>query len=326
MDVEATPTSTVFSGPACPICMGALGAGKQLDPCEHTICNPCFDKWAETCRCPIPGVPPACGHCETGKVECPLCRAETVHPADSQNDQRRRKIERDQRHALRRAREQAEREQRVVKKNYKIKRTVGGTIGIRFRGREITEVVESTPAYECGLRAGMRVYAIDNKKVEDHSDEIFDALCIAPLNFYITCSVAETAAERPARDAAQPAPAQPAPVPEGRDAGRAYLDQAALQRHNQRHGNRPNNNNNINIPPPPRAERERLPERERHNNLLRDFDRQHALRREGHAHYMFRNQPAAPGQRGYDFHRQNLPWNAPPMPGMYRHGGRVGMP
>eukprot|EP01060_Flectonema_neradi_P008991 TRINITY_DN16436_c0_g1_i1.p1 TRINITY_DN16436_c0_g1~~TRINITY_DN16436_c0_g1_i1.p1 ORF type:complete len:326 (+),score=52.04 TRINITY_DN16436_c0_g1_i1:47-1024(+) len=325
MDVAATPTSTVFSGPACPICMGALGAGKQLDPCEHTICIPCFDKWAETCRCPIPGVPPACGHCETGKVECPLCRTETTHPADSKNDQRRRKIERDQRHALRRAREQAEREQRLVKKKFKVRRTVGGTIGIRFRGREITEVVESTPAFDCGLRAGMRVYSIDNKKVEDHSDEIFDALCIAPLNFYMICSVPESAGERPAREAAQPAAPAPAPAPafqaQERRAAGAYLDQAALQRHNLRHENRGNNDIRNNIPPPPRAERERLPE---HRDILRDcYDRHQALRREGLNHYMYRNQP---GPRANDFQRQNLPWNAPPVPCMYRHGGRVGMP
>eukprot|EP01064_Diplonema_japonicum_P031966 TRINITY_DN589_c0_g1_i1.p1 TRINITY_DN589_c0_g1~~TRINITY_DN589_c0_g1_i1.p1 ORF type:complete len:380 (+),score=89.53 TRINITY_DN589_c0_g1_i1:43-1182(+) len=203
-----TVTSTT-SGPQCAICMSGLADGKVLEPCEHAICMPCFGTWAQTCRCAIPGVPPECIHCSSGKVECPFCRELTTHPAESKNDQRRRKVERDQRHALRRARERHAAEQRAggyVKKNFKIKKNVEGTIGVRFRGREVTEVLQGTPAYTTGIRQGMRIKQIEGTAVQDHSDAVHDALKSAPTVFMMTVDAPKN--QEREREAQQQPPAR----------------------------------------------------------------------------------------------------------------------
>eukprot|EP01059_Diplonema_ambulator_P022219 TRINITY_DN3729_c0_g2_i1.p1 TRINITY_DN3729_c0_g2~~TRINITY_DN3729_c0_g2_i1.p1 ORF type:complete len:375 (+),score=86.58 TRINITY_DN3729_c0_g2_i1:112-1125(+) len=187
-----------MSGPQCAICMSALADGQVLDPCEHAICKPCFATWAKTCRCAIPGVPPECVHCSTGFVECPFCRELTTHPAEAHNDQRKRKMERDQRHALRRARERAQAEQRAggyTSKSFKITKNREGTIGVRFRGMEITDVLSNTPAHTAGLQIGMRIMKIEGLPVQDHSDAVHDALKAAPNTFTITVDAPRLTAE-----------------------------------------------------------------------------------------------------------------------------------
>ena len=193
--IAATPATmtSVTSGPQCAICMNALHDGVTLDPCEHAICQGCFGTWAQTCRCAIPGVPPECVHCATKRVECPFCRVLTTHPSNPENDKIRRKHERDQRHALRRARErrQQEREANVrwVQKQVTLTKDSSDSIGVRFRGKAVIEVVRNSPAEAAGLRQGVRIIEVERRTVEDHSDAVHDALRAAPSTFTMRIEV-----------------------------------------------------------------------------------------------------------------------------------------
>eukprot|EP01063_Lacrimia_lanifica_P005647 TRINITY_DN1339_c1_g2_i1.p1 TRINITY_DN1339_c1_g2~~TRINITY_DN1339_c1_g2_i1.p1 ORF type:complete len:409 (+),score=70.16 TRINITY_DN1339_c1_g2_i1:42-1268(+) len=260
------------SGPQCSICIAPLGDGVVLDPCGHSICTACFGSWASTCRCAAPGVPPECVHCETGRVECPFCRQLTTLPSDSHNDKKRRKFERDQRHALRRAREQRRREERgrrFIAKTFRVKKSSAGSIGLRFRGRDVTEVVENSPAAEAGLKPMMRILEVNHRPVADDSDVVHDALRDAPNTFTLKAEVAEPAPRTAdANRAEQP---QNAPAPQPR-----HADPAAAAP--PRHGGPPRDEG-IRIPAPvnvrsPDRERERQAEREKRERERRRAERE----------------------------------------------------
>eukprot|EP00754_Rhynchopus_humris_P050412 Rhum_TRINITY_DN8946_c0_g1::Rhum_TRINITY_DN8946_c0_g1_i1::g.30779::m.30779 len=193
--VAPTP-STVSSGNQCAICFSALTDGVTLDPCEHSICGGCFASWASTCRCAVPGVPPECVHCATGKVECPFCRVLTTHPSSSENDKRRRKVERDQRHALRQARRDAN--TRWSLKTFTITKSSESAIGVRFRGKDIIEVVDRSPAHRAGLKAGMRIKEVGGTVVDDNSDSVHEALSASAATFVMKVAVPEPQEQRPA--------------------------------------------------------------------------------------------------------------------------------
>ena len=224
--VAPTP-STVSSGSQCAICFSALTDGVTLDPCEHSICGGCFASWASTCRCAVPGVPPECVHCATGKVECPFCRVLTTHPSSSENDKRRRKVERDQRHALRQARRDAN--TRWSLKTFTITKSSESAIGVRFRGKDIIEVVDRSPAHRAGLKAGMRIKEVGGTVVDDNSDSVHEALSASATTFVMKVAVPEPQEQRPAAAAAavDAAPAAAAAAPNRRAAEAAPAASAA---------------------------------------------------------------------------------------------------
>eukprot|EP01062_Namystynia_karyoxenos_P026369 TRINITY_DN204_c0_g1_i5.p1 TRINITY_DN204_c0_g1~~TRINITY_DN204_c0_g1_i5.p1 ORF type:complete len:486 (+),score=106.76 TRINITY_DN204_c0_g1_i5:142-1458(+) len=64
----------------CPICFDDLFLPTlAMLSCGHSLHRECLEEWGKTCNCDYPT---RCHHHETGKVQCPVCRATTTTDAD----------------------------------------------------------------------------------------------------------------------------------------------------------------------------------------------------------------------------------------------------
>eukprot|EP01062_Namystynia_karyoxenos_P006417 TRINITY_DN12248_c1_g1_i1.p1 TRINITY_DN12248_c1_g1~~TRINITY_DN12248_c1_g1_i1.p1 ORF type:complete len:546 (+),score=112.10 TRINITY_DN12248_c1_g1_i1:65-1639(+) len=81
----------------------------------------------------------------------------------------------------------------------RLTKDLGGCIGVRFKGCEVTHVTTGTPAEQGGVRPGMLIAAIEGRAVDDDSDEVFRAMRGAPSSFALSIIVPAERRDPPQR-------------------------------------------------------------------------------------------------------------------------------